>query len=96
MEKKAVSNRKTIKKIIVGACAVFLVLLIVALIINIVRWSAVNSRAQSLAAVSAELDKRIDANGKMIDFCSTDEFYELYAREYLDMVYRDEIILDVK
>ena len=96
MEKSEATNRKTVHKIIIGACAVFLVLLIVALIINLVRLSAVNSRARSLAAISAELDTRIDENGKMIDFCSTDEFYEMYAREYLDMVYRDETIIDVK
>ena len=93
MENKQESNRKTVKKIVVAACAVFLVLLIVALIINIVRWAAISSRAESLAAVSAELDKRIELNESMIDFCSTDEFYESFAREYLDMIYRDEISL---
>lgn len=96
MENKQDSSRKTVKKIIVGACAVFLVLLIVALIINIVRWSAISSRAESLKALSAELDKRIEQNASMIDFCSTDEFYESFAREYLDMVYRDEIMLGAK
>lgn len=96
MENNENTNRTTVKKIIVGACAVFLVLLIVALIINIVRLSAVNARAKELEAVSAELDARIDENGKLVDYCSTDEFYELYAREYLDMIYRDEIVITVK
>ncbi len=96
MNSSDASNRKTVKNIIVGACAVFMVLLIVALIINIVRWSAVSAREKELLAVEAELDARIDENGKLIQYCSTDEFYELYAREYLDMIYRDEIIITVK
>ncbi len=90
------SNRRTVKNIIIAACSVFLVLLIVALIINIVRWSAVSTRENELKAVEAELDARIDENGKLIKYCSTDEFYEQYAREYLDMIYRDEIIITVK
>ncbi len=87
---------KTVFKIIVVACSVFLVLAIIALIINLVRLSAVNSRKAELEAQSAYLDTLIDKNGDLIGYCETDEFIENYAREYLDMIYRDEILIEVK
>lgn len=74
----------------------FFVLLIVALIINVVRLSAVNSRRNALAAQSAELDRVIDENNALIDYCQTPEFIEDYAREYLNMLYLGEIEIDVK
>ncbi len=92
---KTTDTNKTVFKIIVAACAVFLVLAVVALIINLVRLGAVNARKAELEAQSAYLDTLIDSNGKMISQCESDEFIENYAREYLDMVYRDEIIFDV-
>ena len=49
-----------------------------------------------LAKQSAYLDTLINENGAMIDYCQTPEFIEDYAREYLDMIYRDEIIIGVK
>lgn len=87
---------KTVWKIIVAACTVFLVLAIIALIINLVRLSAVNSRKAELEAQAAYLDTLIDKNGDLIGYCETDEFIENYAREYLDMIYRDEILIEVK
>ena len=89
------STNKTIIKVIVSALAVFFVLLIVALIINLVKLSAVSGRKERLEAQAAELDKRIDENGRMLDYIETPEFIENFAREYLDMIYRDEIIFDV-
>lgn len=90
------NSQKTILKIITAALAVFFVLLIVALIINVVRLSAVNSRRNALAAQSAELDRVIDENNALIDYCQTPEFIEDYAREYLNMLYLGEIEIDVK
>ncbi len=90
------SQNKTVIKIIVASLAVLLVLLIIALIVNLVRLAAANDRKESLEAQSAQLDELIDENGRMIDYCSTPEFIEDYAREYLDMIYRGEIPIEVK
>ena len=87
------ANKKTIIKLVVAALAALLVLLIVALIVNLVRLSAVNDRMDSLAAQSEYLEKAIDENGKLLDYCQTSSFIENYAREYLDMIYRGEIVL---
>lgn len=83
-------------KIVVAACAVFLTLLIVALIINLVRLGAAKNRKAALEAQAAYLDTVIDENGRLIDYCGSPEFIESYAREYFDMVYRGEIIIGVK
>lgn len=83
-------NSKTIFKIIVAAIAVFLVLLVVALIYNLVRLSAENKRLDSLREQAAYYDTIIGTNGEFIDYCQTPEFIEQYAREYLDMIYRGE------
>ena len=90
------SSNKTVIKIVTAALAVFFVLLIIALIINLVRLSAVNSRRDALAAQSAELDRVIDENNALIDYCQTPEFIEDYAREYLNMLYLGEIEIEVK
>lgn len=90
------ASDKTVKQIIVAALSVFFVLLLIALIVNLVRLSAVNSRKNALAEQAAYLDTVIKENGELIDYCQTPEFIETYARDYLDMVYRNEIEIGVK
>ncbi len=90
------SSNQTIIKIVVSALAVLFVLLIIALIVNLVKLSAVNDRKERLQEQSNKLDNVIDENGKMLDYIETPEFIENYAREYLDMIYRDEIIIEVE
>lgn len=85
------ANRKKVLKAVIAACATLLVLLIVALIINLVRLSAANERRDSLAAQSQQLEDAIKNNGKLLDYCKSNNFIENYAREYLDMIYRGEI-----
>lgn len=83
-------TNKTAVKIAVAAGAVLLVLLIIALIVNLVRLGAANSRRDELAAQNARLEQLIDKNNGMIDYCESAEFIEEYAREMLDMIYRGE------
>lgn len=90
---KQQSNR-TVVKIVVAALAVLLVLLIIALIVNLVRLGAANDRKDALAAQNAQLEQRIQTNGEMITYCQSTEFIEAYAREYLDMKYRGETMVE--
>ncbi len=90
------TNKKTVIKIIVASLAALLVLLVVALIINLVKLSAVKERKEQLQTQSAQLEKIIDENGKMLDYSKTSAFIENYARIYLDMIYRGEKPLDIK
>ena len=89
-------TNKTVIKIAVAAGAVLLVLLIIALIVNLVRLSAANSRREALEAQNARLEQLIGENDDMINYCQSSEFIDTYAREYLDMVYRDETVVGSK
>ena len=96
-EKEKINNSKTIIKIVTAALTVLFVLLVIALIVNLVKLGAVNSRKAKLEAQNARLEQVIAENDKMIDACQNDpQFIEDYAREMLDMVYRDEIVINGK
>ena len=83
-------------KIMIAGLAVLLVLLIVALIVNLVRLGAANSRRESLARQNAKLEQIIEQNDDMITYCQSSEFIEEYAREMLDMIYRGETVVGSK
>ncbi len=90
------NNNSSVAKLIGAALALLFVLLVVALIVNLVRLSAANDRKEALEAQSAKLDRLIEKNDNMIEYCSSAEFVEEYAREYLDMVYRGETVIGGK
>ncbi len=91
------NNSKTIIKIVTAALTVLFVMLVIALIVNLVKLGAVNSRKAALEAQNARLEQVIAENDKMIEACQNDpQFIEDYAREMLDMVYRDEIVFNGK
>ena len=91
------NNSKTIIKIVTVALTVLFVMLVIALIVNLVKLGAVNSRKAALEAQNARLEQVIAENDKMIEACQNDpQFIEDYAREMLDMVYRDEIVMNGK
>lgn len=87
------SSNKTIIKIVVAALAVLFVLLVIALIINLVRLGAENDRKKSLTEQNARLERLIEKNNDLIEYCNSAEFIEEYAREMLDMVYRGETVI---
>lgn len=73
--------------------ALLFLLLVIALIINLVRLGAANDRKQSLAEQNTRLARLIEKNDSLIEYCSSAEFIEEYAREVLDMVYRGETVI---
>lgn len=91
-----VANKEKAIKATVASLAVLMVLFIIALIVNLVRLSAENDRKDALEQKSAYLEKAIDENGKLLDYCQTPSFIEIYAREYLDMIDRGEIVIGTK
>lgn len=93
MANETKNNNRTVIKIAVAAGAVLLVMLIIALIVNLVRLSAANSRKDSLAAQNARLEQLIDENENTISYCNSSDFIKSYAREMLDMVYRGETVV---
>lgn len=95
-ENKNNLNNSTVAKLIGVSLALLFVLLVIALIVNLVRLSAANDRKEALQAQSAKLDRLIENNDNMIEYCNSAEFIEEYAREYLDMVYRGETVIGGK
>ncbi|MBD5132536.1 MAG: hypothetical protein HDT28_08145 [Clostridiales bacterium] len=88
------ANNSVMKRnILVAAMTLFMVLLVIALIVNLVRLGAVNSRKKALEQQNAQLEQIIATNADMIEYCSSTEFVEEYAREWLDMTYRGEIVI---
>lgn len=87
------TNNKAIFKIVGAALALLFLLLVIALIINLVRLGAENDRKQSLTEQNAKLEQLIEKNDNLVEYCSSTEFIEEYAREMLDMVYRGETVI---
>lgn len=83
-------KRIRILQLITVAAVVLFVLLLVALITNLVRLAGSNSRKAELEAQLAALDRQIEENNSIIDYRQSEEYVDAYAREYLNMIGRDE------
>mgnify|MGYP000789497826 FL=1 len=83
-------KRIRILQLITVAAVVLFVLLLVALITNLVRLAGSNSRKAELEAQLAALDRQIEENNSIINYRQSEEYVDAYAREYLNMIGRDE------
>jgi cell division protein FtsB len=83
-------NRRAVQAITVAAVA-FILIMAVALIINLVRLAALNSRRQELQELydrGVEMSARYEDEIAMLDSAA---YIEQYAREYLDYMGAGEI-----
>lgn len=78
-------NREKVKKIVVVACAIFAVLMVIALVISLVSFAKASARKNRLEAQLNELNEQIERNVSDIDYYRSSEYIEMVAREYLDM-----------
>ena len=83
-------TRNKTAKIITVSAVVFAVLLLLAMIINFVKLGRVAAAERQLKAQLEALDKQIAQNAGEIEYKSTDEYIEKYARDYLNMIGKDE------
>lgn len=83
-------NKTRVYKIATVAIMVFIVLLVAAMVINLIKLGKVNSREKALAAELAKYDQLIQAQEDEIAYKSTQEYIDRYAREYLNMMGKDE------
>lgn len=83
-------KRIRILQLVTVAAVVLFVLLLVALITNLVRLAGSNSRKAELEAQLAALDRQIEENNSIINYRQSEEYVDAYAREYLNMIGRDE------
>ena len=90
---RSARSNGSVRNVVVAALALFMTLLVIALIVNLVRLGAANSRKEALAEQDAALARMIEQNAAMIEYCESTEFIEEYAREWLDMIYRGETMI---
>lgn len=77
-------------KIITASAIVFMALLLVALIINIVKLSNVNAKKAELLAKIEQTQTMIEDNQSTLNYITSQEYIDQYAREYLNMIGKDE------
>jgi cell division protein FtsB len=81
---------KTTLRVITVSMVLFLLILIAALVINVVKLSTVNHKKTQLLDNLARIEQEIKQNQDTIDYLSTDEYVDQYAREYLNMQGKNE------
>ena len=83
-------DRTNLIKTLTVSAIVFIAVLFVALIINVVKLASLNNRKEELTQKLAQVESQIEQNNSLIDYVSTDEYIDRYAREYLNMTGKDE------
>ena len=83
-------NSQRNARIITVSAIVFIFLLVIALIVNVVRLSAINSKKADLQAKLDAINSKIQSNQDEYDWISTDDYIDQYAREYLNMTGKDD------
>ena len=81
---------KTTLRVITVSMVLLLLILIAALVINVVKLSPVNNKKTQLLDNLARIEQEIKQNQDTIDYLSTDEYVDQYAREYLNMQGKNE------
>ena len=83
-------EKNKIVRIITVSAVIFIVLLLIALVMNLVTLTRLNNRKAELESKLTEIREQIEANNAEIDYISSDEYIDAYAREYMNMKGKDE------
>lgn len=84
-------NREKVKIIIVASCVVFGILMLVSLIVSLISLASANARKNKLEAELKAINAQLELNQSDIEYYASDEFIEMYVREYCDMQGKGEI-----
>ena len=85
-------KRQTIRKFVITSCVVIVMLALVALVYNITLLASTNSRNRRQEALYAELYNQQRQIDDAILERQCPEFIEDFARRYLEMHRRDEVM----
>lgn len=83
-------KQQKIAKLFTVVGVVLMLIAVIALIYNIVTLAVLNGRKSSMEKYSQELQTQIENSGEEINYKSSKDFVEKYARDYLNMKYKDE------
>ena len=73
-------EKNKIVRIITVSAVIFIVLLLIALVMNLVTLTRLNNRKAELESKLTEIREQIEANNAEIDYISSDEYIDAYAR----------------
>jgi len=90
MKKNKETNLK--RQIVIFSLIAVLLIAVVALIYNISALAVGNSRERALQQRLVELNQIANANNNEIDFRTSPEFIEQYAREHLELQNPNDVI----
>lgn len=83
-------EKTSVFRVITVSAVAFFVILLSALVINLVRLGNLNSRKEELSARLSSINSQIEQASGEIDYITTDEYIDQYAREYLNMQGADD------
>ena len=83
-------DKVKIIKIITVASVIFIILMAISLIINVIKLSGLSRRKAELEGELAAINQAIEENNEALDFMSSDTYVDQYAREYLNLIGKDE------
>lgn len=83
-------KQQKIAKLFTVMGIILMFIAVVALIYNIISLAVLNGRKASMERYSQELQAQIDDKSEEIDYKSSKDYVERFARDYLNMKYKDE------
>lgn len=84
MNDEILRNKKAV--LVTVFAAIFFVLVLCALTINLIKLAALTSKKAALEAAVAEANAKLEQTQREISYRKTDEYVDAYAREYLGMI----------
>ncbi len=85
------NGKNNTRMIITVSAVIFACLLVIAAVINIIKYANVTTKEKRLQARLNQLNAVIERNDAEIAYKSTDEYIEKYVRDYMNMIGKDEI-----
>jgi cell division protein FtsB len=89
-------DKTNVVKIIAVSAVIFLSLIIASLILNVVKLAGLSRREAELKNELYVLEQAMAENSETLEFMQTDDYVDQYAREYLNLIGKDELPFTAK
>ena len=89
-------DKTKLVKIIAVAAVIFLSLIVASLVLNVIKLAGLNRREAELKNELYRLEQAMAENSETLEFMQTDDYVDQYAREYLNLIGKDELPFTAK
>ena len=89
-------DKTRLVKIIAVAAVIFLSLIVASLVLNVIKLAGLNRREAELKNELYRLEQAMAENSETLEFMQTDDYVDQYAREYLNLIGKDELPFTAK